>query len=73
MEIGNYKKILLKVHMCMCLRGGVEREAFCVLCLQAGGFQNEVLLSSGRRLMSEKVASGLADAIFKDCWPHMLN
>lgn len=69
MEIGNYKKNPLKVPMC--LWGGVERKAFCVLCLQAGGFQNEVLLSSGRRLMSEKVASVLADAIFEDCWPHV--
>lgn len=64
-------KTPLKVHMCMCLWGGVEREAFCVLCLQAGGFQNEVLLSSGRRLMSEKIASVLAGAIFREGWPHM--
>lgn len=71
MEIGNYKKNPLKVSMC--LWGGVERKASCVLCLQAGGFQNEVLLSSGRRLTSEKVASVLADAIFEDCWPHMWN
>lgn len=55
----------------MGLWGGVEREAFCVLGLQAGGFQSEVFLSSGRRLASEKVASVLADAIFKDCWPNM--
>lgn len=65
MEIGNYiKKKPLKVHMCMGLWGGVEREAFCVLRLQAGGFQSEVFLSSGRRLASEKVAFVLADAIF---------
>lgn len=57
----------------MGLWGGVERKAFCVPGFQAGGFQNEVLLSSGGRLTSEKVASVLADAIFKDCWPYMWN
>ena len=70
--------------MCVCLWGSGERWAFWVLCLEAGGFQNEVSLWSERRSQSEKVAFFLADAIlggllasdveletaFKGCVPH---
>lgn len=36
-------------------------------------FRMKFCFHQGRRLMSEKVASVLADAIFKDCCPHMWN